>query len=244
MTIVDCSAGGVHFRMIATNEWETYRAATLMTKEPETVEWIVREFRVGDVFYDIGANIGLYTLLAAVHNPRGTVVAVEPMPANMARLCDNIVLNELTNVAPASLALSARPSIDELSLASLEPGSSMHSLGDGRMTESFGERVAMRLHVPTSTVDSLAQAVGVPNLIKIDVDGAEEGVLAGAASVLRNAALRSVLLETNWIGDSDPRERRLEPLLDCGFVVDCAGALYRRGEVSWQNTILSRRTNG
>ena len=48
----------------------------------------------------------------------------------------------------------------------------------------------------------------------------------------------------NWIGDSDPRERRLEPLLDCGFVVDCAGALYRRGEVSWQNTILSRRTNG
>lgn len=239
MTTVECSVDETRFQLIVTNEWEKFRAKTFLTKEPETVRWILREFRAGDIFFDIGANIGLYSLLAAASNPGGTVVAIEPMAANLARLCENVAVNEFANVKPYCTAVSATAGFGKMNLASFEPGSSMHSWADGTMTRRFGERVVMRVGVVTSTVDMLAAEAGTPNLIKIDVDGTEEEILAGAASVLREPALRSVLIESNWTGVA-PGDGRLMPLLDCGFVVVDEGEGHQRGDVRWKNTILSR----
>jgi FkbM family methyltransferase len=239
-SIVDCSAGSARFRVIVSNWWEKYRVDTLETKEPETVEWLLRRFGPGDILFDIGANIGIYTLLAASNNPRGTVIAVEPMPANVARLCDNVAVNALGNVTPCCLGASAKAGLEDFHLASLESGSSMHSIGDGAMTREFGESVAMRVTVPVTTIDLLAERFGTPALVKIDVDGAEDEVLSGAAAVLRDPGLRSLLVEFNWTNDHPHDEKRLAPLSSAGFEVERAGISYQWGEVRWQNFIFSR----
>ena len=126
--VVDCHSGTTTFRMIVSNRPEYFRMATLDTKEPETVRWIAEHFGAGDTLFDIGANIGIYAILAAAQNPAGTVVAVEPMAATFARLCDNAMLNGLTNIRPWCVAIAAENGVGELQLASLEAASSMHSL--------------------------------------------------------------------------------------------------------------------
>jgi len=239
MNIAECRAGATTYRMIVSNEWEHGRVATLATKEPETVRWIAEEFRGGDTLFDIGANVGIFAILAAAQNPEGTVVAVEPMAATFARLCENAQLNGLANLRPYCVAVGAENGVAELQLASLDAASSMHSLGKSERTEPFGEPVVMRAGVGLATIDALAAAAGVPTLMKVDVDGGEEGVLAGAAATLQDPRLRSVLIEFNWLhGASQPR--RDAPLLRAGFTLDALGNEYEHGEVRWQNAIYRR----
>jgi FkbM family methyltransferase len=217
MNVAECRAGATAYRMIVSNEWEHGRVATLATKEPETVRWIAEEFRGRDTLFDIGANVGIFAILAAAQNPEGTVVAVEPMAATFARLCENAQLNGLANLRPYCVAVGAENGVAELQLASLDAASSMHSLGKSERTEPFGEPVVMRAGVGLATID----------------------VLAGAAATLQDPRLRSVLIEFNWLhGASQPR--RDAPLLRAGFTLDALGNEYEHGEVRWQNAIYRR----
>jgi FkbM family methyltransferase len=236
LEIVDCTAGTAAFRMLASNRHEHLRIATLESKEPETVRWIAENFGPGDTLFDIGANIGIYAILAAAQNRSGTVVAVEPMAATFARLCDNAMLNGLTNLRPWCVAIGAQDGFGELQLASLEPASSMHALGTSGV---FAEKVLMRTGIGVMTIDSLAATAGVPTLMKIDVDGGEDAVLAGATTTLLDPRLRSILAEFNWLA-SAPQTRRDQPLLRAGFTLEEVGILYERGEVRWQNGIYRR----
>jgi FkbM family methyltransferase len=237
--VVECRAGATVFRMFATNRHEQLRVASLATKEPETVRWIAEQFGRGDTLFDIGANVGIFAILAAAQNRAGTVVAVEPMAASFARLCENALLNELTNVRPYCAAIGAENGIGELQLSSLDAASAMHSLGASGMTEAFGEQVVMRTGIGVVTIDTLAAATGVPSLMKVDVDGGEDAVLAGATAVLHDPRLRSVLIEFNWsTGATQPR--RDAPLLDAGFTLEALGNEYDRANVRWQNAIYRR----
>jgi len=240
MLTMNCSVGPATFRMLVSNDWERFRVDTLATKEPETVEWILENFRAGDTLFDIGANVGIYSILAAAWNREGRVVAVEPMPATFARLCQNAVANELRNLDPYCLAVADRTGLGTFNFASLWEGSSMHSVGASTATEQFGESVVFRSGIGLVTLDDLAAVAGTPSLIKIDVDGGEDDVLAGADRVLRDPALRSVLLEFNWATGTagpDGRDRRL---LDAGFVATRDGIEYERNSMTWRNTIYSR----
>lgn len=243
--VVDCHSGTTAFRMIVSNRPEYFRVATLDTKEPETVRWIAEHFGAGDTLFDIGANVGIYAILAAAQNPAGTVVAVEPMAATFARLCDNAMLNGLTNIRPWCVAIAAENGVGELQLASLEAASSMHSLSTNSssrsgLTETFGEPVVLRSGIGVVTVDSLAAKAGVPTLMKIDVDGGEDAVLAGATAVLHDSRLRSVLIEFNWRAGA-PETLRDAPLRRAGLALEAVGAEYEHGEVRWQNGIYIRR---
>ena len=235
--VVECRSGATAFRMLASNEHERARLATLERKEPETVRWIAEEFGAGDVLFDVGANVGIFAILAAAQNRAGTVVAVEPMAASFARLCDNAMLNGLANLRPYCLAIGAQNGLGELQLASLEAASSMHSLG---ATGAFREPIVMRAGIGVATLDSLAAAAGVPNLLKVDVDGGEDDVLAGAGAVLHDPRLRSVLIEFNWLAGA-AQTRRDAPLLRAGFTLEELGTEYDRGEVRWQNGIYRRQ---
>jgi FkbM family methyltransferase len=240
MLTMNCSVGGATFRMLVSNEWERFRVETVATKEPETVDWILENFRAGDTLFDIGANIGIYSILAAAWNPKGTVVAVEPMPANFARLCQNAVVNELQNLRPYCVAAADRTGLGTFNFASLWEGSSMHSIGTSGATEQFGETVVFRSGIGLVTMDDLADLAGAPSLIKIDVDGGEDDVLAGAEGVLRDPTLRSALVEFNWPTGSPGPGRRDRRLLDAGFMATRTGTEFERNSMTWRNTIYSR----
>lgn len=233
MDTVECRVESATFRMLVSNEWERQRIATLHEKEPETLRWIAEHFRPGDTLFDVGANVGIFAIFAAALNPEGTVVAVEPMAASFQRLCENAQVNGLRNLRPYCAAAGARDGIAAMSLTSLEAASSMHSVDDAGI---FAEPVVLQTAVGMVMLDSLAAHAGMPSLLKIDVDGGEDGVLAGAERVLRH--VRTALVEFNW-HDGQPR-RRDEPLRRAGLVEIGEGAVYERGSIRWQNVIYGR----
>src|SRR2546423_5415633 len=76
-------------------------------KEPWTVRWLERNLREGDVLYDVGANIGAYSLIADALGRGARVVAIEPAYANYAALCDNVLLNGRGDrIVPLPVALA------------------------------------------------------------------------------------------------------------------------------------------
>lgn len=171
-------------------------------KEPETVEWLETEGREGDVFYDIGANVGAYSLVAATTGIR-KVYAFEPGFLNYGQLCRNVLLNGFDGkITPMSVALSDRNGMAEFHFANLSPGAAAQGLLDeGDRTAGGREGEAVQ-SVMVTRLDDLRASHGLeaPNLIKIDVDGAEVGVLGGAEKTLALPELRSVLVETGAAG--------------------------------------------
>jgi FkbM family methyltransferase len=175
-----------------------WRVDSLFTKEPDTIEWI-GGFQPGEIFVDIGANVGMYTIWAA--KTRGVrTFAFEPESQNYALLCRNIVMNGLMeHVVAYCLALSDTASYSLLHLSQFQPGGSCHSFGE--MIDHNLEHRDTKLSQGciSTTLDTLV-AGGVlptPNHIKIDVDGLEHKVLAGCRSVLADRSLKSVLVEIN-----------------------------------------------
>lgn len=179
----------------ASTKW---RVDSLFTKEPVTIRWIA-EFAAGDVLVDVGANVGMYTVWAA-KTQGARVFAFEPEAQNYALLNRNIALNDLADrVTAYCLALSDRAGYSELHLSSLQVGGSCHS---------FAERVDFA-HRPMQPVfsqgciaarlDDLVASgvVPAPAYIKIDVDGFEPKVIAGARQQLREGPVRSLLIEVN-----------------------------------------------
>ncbi len=164
-----------------------------VAKEPWTVAWLERSVRPGDVVWDVGANVGVYALLAArLLGEEGTVVAVEPGYANFAALCDNVVLNGLgERIVPLPLVLGEAPRTATLDYSDLRAGSALHLL------DGAGAHAAYRQPVLVHTLDQVVETFGVraPTLLKLDVDGGEVAVLTGAHGALARPVLRSVLVE-------------------------------------------------
>lgn len=139
------------------------------------------DYREGDVVFDVGANIGWYSLLLDRVLPEGAeVYAFEPDPANFALLQENLRLNAARRVIPVNRALAETTGTETLyRYAAKNQG--RHSL----LPVNAGERVTVR----TTTLDDFAESRGlgdrVPRLIKIDVEGYEYFVLRGGEGVLR-----------------------------------------------------------
>lgn len=168
------------FKMIIDSPYEKWRAAWFWGKEPETIAWIER-MPPGSLMWDIGANIGVYTLFAA---SRGVgVIAFEPSRINHKRLCENVALNEFVGVECLRLGLGSRAErkgFQEYNII----GESGHQLGIGDNC------------VVTTGDDLILKGYAQPDYIKLDVDGQEEDILRGCARVLYKG-VRSVLVEVN-----------------------------------------------
>lgn len=139
----------------------------------------------GDTVYDVGANVGYYTLLASHKvGPTGRVVAFEPLHVNVRVVQRHLRLNRLRNVSVHEVAVS-----DHDGRARFAPHASNAM---GKLSDSGTVEVA------TVSLDSLTNAAQLqdPNLIKIDVEGAEVGVLRGAAQLLGRAR-PAILLATH-----------------------------------------------
>jgi len=225
-----CHVRGHKINLWVESAIEKFRAKTYGTKEPETLDWIERYIRPGDVVYDVGANIGLYSIFVAKHlQGCGKVYAFEPEALNHAKLSQNIHLNELSGtVVPCCLALTDRLCFDtfylhpqnfeEMTGGQLVPGSALHSFG---MKNDFSGKSFRSFHVQGTIgvpLDYLWSMWGLefPNHIKIDVDGLEEKIINGATKTLVDRRLQSVLVE---ISVKEGRSASIgQRLIQAGFI--------------------------
>ena len=188
-------------QIVADTPYEKWRADTLFTKEPGTVSWIQRECQAGDVFYDVGANIGQYTLMAARQVlPGGCVVAFEPHLANAVSFLKNMAANHTTGVTLITSALHDTDTFLPFNYQRLMAGSSGSQLGHAidEGGETFVPEAIETKHA--TTLDRLVSTgtIPAPALVKIDVDGNELSVLGGLVEQLIHApALRSVQVEVH-----------------------------------------------
>lgn len=138
-------------------------------------EALVRHLGAGDVLYDLGANIGFFSLLGAqLTGPDGGVYAFEVAPDNAAAIRRNAELNGLTNVTVIERAVSSGPGVGRLQVVDDQSWSKLVQYGEHPLTERV-------IEVELAAIDDLARSEGLPapNVVKIDVEGAEIAALEG-----------------------------------------------------------------
>jgi FkbM family methyltransferase len=165
-------------------------------KEPFTVEWL-HSLPAGEVLYDIGANVGVLSLIAALR-PQGAmrVVALEPSAATFAVLCSNLALNEVGDqIVPLPVLLGERTELGRFGYSDLDAGTALHAGGG----EEVVRDVVFWQPMLTFALDDLVEQFGLPHpeRIKLDVDGAELTVLRGARKLLADPRLKAVFSELN-----------------------------------------------
>ena len=209
--------GNKNFLFYTPNALTRSRGETLFTKEAETIEWI-DGFENGTIFYDIGANVGVYTIYAGVSKTDLKIFAFEPTYFNYSLLNKNIFINKLdATVSALCVALSDRNALDYIYMPEVIDGAAMVNFGSNLdyNKEKFD---------PTFKQGSLAFSLDylvtefnmpIPNYIKIDVDGLEKEIIHGALQTLKNPAVKSILIELNENIKDDME--LLNTIKECGF---------------------------
>ena len=196
-----CSAiehAGVRLVFATPNIGTKWRVDTIYQKEPCTLEWIATIER-DEILFDVGANVGMYTIWAAA--TRGArVYAFEPESQNYAVLNRNILLNNLHDQVKAfCVGLSDKQEFTDLHMAGMVAGGSCHAVGEALDYKHEPLTVGFRQGCVAFRLDDLLESgrLPVPQHIKIDVDGIEAKVVAGAERMLREPGLKSLLIEVN-----------------------------------------------
>lgn len=189
-------------------------------REPYTIEWLERYLRPGQVLYDIGANVGAYSLVAAKRfGGEVKVYAFEPAFQNFPVLVRNIQVNNCTGVIlPISIPLSGGEGLLEFNYSSLDTGSALHAIGEPIDYRGNYFQPVFKQIMFSTTVDSLVYKYGLelPHHIKLDVDGLEFDILKGANKALQSAKCDSVLVEDAGRFDTN---RLYEYMMQCGFFI-------------------------
>jgi len=214
LPVAQMTDGRHSVRLVAPSKVCAGRTIQLFEKEPETIRWIAG-FPEGAVLFDVGANIGSYTLWAGVSR-NARVYAFEPEAANYAVLNSNLRLNGLTERCLAyCVGLSDRNGFDRLGLARNIVGHSGHQVGK-RGPEGMFQGIV------TVTLDHLVYEAGLPcpSYLKIDVDGLEPAIVRGADRLLADRRLNSVLIE---LSVNKPQHLAVvDRMEELGFVTDQA----------------------
>lgn len=200
---------------------EERRAVSLFYKEEGTINWLRNNLKSGQVFIDVGANVGIYSVIAAqLVGSSGKVFSFEPHAANFISLLENIVLNGLEKICmPLSIALSNEKRYLPFHYATLTSGSSMSQLD--KTIDPDGNDVSSGItEIKASTsLDELIQKgiIDNPHHIKIDVDGIEEFILKGVSELLTGSTPPlSIQVEVQ----SDTRLPVIERMNEYDYVVD------------------------
>ena len=194
----DVDVDDVRFSIGCTNWITHFRWYLFENKEPEVRYFFDRNLTTGDTVFDVGANVGVFSLYVAALRRDSTVYAIEPEISNIARLRENILANAFQEwIKPICAGLNDRVGITRLFLSSEEPGAAVHSISDSELEKThLGYDVVGREVALSVTLDYLAAELGtVPNLIKIDTDGNEKKILLGGQKVLTDRRLRAIVIE-------------------------------------------------
>lgn len=210
-------------------------------KEPETVQWIEENLKPGDAFYDIGANVGAYSLVAAKFtNGQATTYAFEPAFPTFHQLCRNILLNRCEeSVVPLPIALSDRVGLAPFFYSSLVPAAACHSVKAAIDHHDKAFTPAGWQSVLSFSLDELIDLLRLraPNLVKMDVDGHEPSIFEGGKKTFSNPELRSVFVEMT---EDSPSAEAIRRFLDSkGFGVHSRHEV-KGGGPGMYNTIFQR----
>jgi FkbM family methyltransferase len=172
---------------VCPNPLTRWRVETLVTKEPETLSWI-RRFAAGAVMWDIGANVGLYSLYAA--RARGCrVIAFEPIPENFTLLVKNVQINGLEeSVSALPIALGDSMRLDALHVLESNPGAVVAAFRREN-TAAKARLACLGFSIDRFIADF---SPPFPEHIKIAVDGSAQNVVRGAERTLADPRVRSV----------------------------------------------------
>ena len=224
-----CTVDGVSAKFHITNSTEFDRFDTIGGLDNLSEEKILRELlktlSEDDIFFDIGANVGLYTCMVGKKLSMGQVHAFEPHPSNFERLRDNVTTNNISDrVVLHKYALSDKNGEFDLSVQkSSAPAQGAHSL----VSESdIGETVKVTTYKADERVES---DLPTPDVIKIDVEGAELRVLRGfEESLIKNTPKIFCEIHTDRLEEDGASEEELiEYLSDIGYDVT---ELYERSD--------------
>lgn len=171
-----------------------YRIASFSTKEPGTLSWL-EGIPSDGVLWDVGANIGLYSIYPAKRNGV-RVFAFEPSVFNMELLARNIFLNNLQRlitIVPTALCEATGPNLFRMS--STQWGGALSSFGQD--FDQHGDKLnsVFEYQIMGMAMDQAVSQLGIPapQFIKIDVDGIEHFILRGGLETLKK--VESVMIE-------------------------------------------------
>ena len=178
------------------NRLNKFRIDTFSSKEPETLSWI-EKFNQDSIYWDIGANIGLYSCYAAkLKNCK--VYAFEPSIFNLEILTKNVFLNQLSNnVTIISFPIIDKLKESEFKMSMTDWGGSVSTFGEDYKYDGSKLKKEFSYNTVGLSMDECVDVLKIrqPNYIKIDVDGIEHLILKGGARTLNKA--KSVLVEVD-----------------------------------------------
>ncbi len=192
------------------------------SKEPATIRWIEDTIKPGDVFYDIGANIGAYSFVACLHTSgRSRIYAFEPGFSTFPQLCRNIILNSFqSEILPLNIALSSQTGASDFAYQDVAAGAAEHrGLEREDKTSQHKGQSGFVQRMPVYSMDDAIELLklDLPNHIKIDADGHEFSILLGGQRTLKSPNLTSIQVEIDE--STDQKDAIIRWLADRGFAV-------------------------
>ncbi|HNE04244.1 MAG TPA: FkbM family methyltransferase [Anaerolineales bacterium] len=188
---------------------------------PEVRDWL-EHFKPGEVFYDIGANIGMFSLtVAKMYNGHVKTYAFEPSFSTFSALVHNVIGNGFGDIIfPFSLALGRDEGLHSFNYTDIASGAAVHTL-DTLINQTGKEFApAFKQQVISYSLDDLVRKFQfpLPTHIKIDVDGGEMEIIQGMEESLKKTGVKSVLVEVTETQEDDEQVKRLMDIFKrCGF---------------------------
>jgi FkbM family methyltransferase len=216
-------------RVLTTPETRPTRRKGVLVLDAPTVAWLDEQVHPGDVVYDIGAGVGAYALVVALHRG-GVCVAFEPGFASFKRLCDNLLLNGCyRSIVPIPVALGDRTGLLELEYPG-EAGGHGNSL---RARDWRIRRDAIEAHYTQPVCAERLEDVVArhrlpkPAVMRIAVRRGAAAVMRGAGAVLRDGDVRSILVTTKDSDDAETVAREAAALSFAASNIAGAGSHHR-----------------
>ena len=188
---------------------------------------IIHSIQEGDLFIDIGANIGFYAILASKFVGRsGRAICFEPSPREFRRLLKNVELNKVTNLLPYNIALSDY--VGESKFVIAESHTGLNFLSNNSQKNC--------VLVPVCTGDSLLQYLKkeTKKIIKIDVEGAEYFVISGMKNLLKTQNIEVVIVEITpefLARFGHTKDMVYELMTECGFTPTIQSTAWQYDEI-------------
>lgn len=188
---------------------EAYSIKQTLGSERPILECFTESLVAGDTVYDIGANVGGYAIIGAKAQPDATIFAFEPHPVNKERLSENLELNNLQNVHIRDYALGDSDGTIKLKTESNEPGVGTHTI----VASDTGNSIEIDIRRAESAIKN--DDIPSPDVMKIDVEGAELDVLKGFNEVLESCRVIIIEIHPTKIDTTVEDVRSL--LIEAGF---------------------------